>query len=143
MDPALIGLDWSQAGAIVADMIVSYLAAGAPPIDPEEPNECRIQDCRSTPVEAGVHLHPPIDSGSSPVQPREHGSTVQPSQQSPISGLEPGADSSPRPRSRPIWDSRNHPHGLQDPGQRCGDGPGWGYLCSGGIAVGAIEPGLA
>ena len=53
MDPALIGLDTAKAGAIVADMIVSYLAAGAPPFDPKEPNEPHLEDCRSTPVETG------------------------------------------------------------------------------------------
>ena len=39
MDPALIALDFAKAGAVVADMIVSYLAAGAPPLDPEAPND--------------------------------------------------------------------------------------------------------
>ena len=55
MDPALAALDLVKAGAIVADMVVSYLAAGAPPFEPEQPNGDNVQDCRPTPVEAGVH----------------------------------------------------------------------------------------
>src|SRR5215472_15727438 len=105
MDPALIGLDLSQAGAIVGDMIVSYFAAGAPPCNPEQPNDWNVQDRRSTSVEAGLHLHPSIDSVSSSVQSREHRSAVQLSQQGPVFGMEPGADPSSRPRPRPIWDS--------------------------------------
>ena len=31
---AVAVLDFAQAGAILADMIVSYLAAGGPPFDP-------------------------------------------------------------------------------------------------------------
>src|SRR6516164_2517553 len=143
MDPTLIAFDFAKAGAIVADMIVSYLAAGAPPLDPEQPNDPDVQDCRSTSVETGVHLHSSIDAGPGPVQSREYGSSVPPGGQSPGSGLEPGPDPSARPRPWPNWDSRHHPHRLQDPSQRCGDGSGRRYLCSGGIAVGAIEPGLA
>ena len=36
MDPALASLDFAKAGAILADMVVSHLAAGAPPLHPEE-----------------------------------------------------------------------------------------------------------
>ncbi len=37
MDPALIAFDFTKVGAILADMVVSYLATGAPPSDPEGP----------------------------------------------------------------------------------------------------------
>ena len=94
MDPALTAFDFAEAGAIVADMIVSYLAAGAPPLDPEEPDDPRnLQDCRSTPVETCVHLHPSIDTSPGSLQSGEYRSSVQPGQQSPVSGLEPGPDS--------------------------------------------------
>src|ERR1700760_4163580 len=121
MDPALIALDLVKAGAIVADMIVSYLAAGAPPLYSEQPNEPNLQDCRSAPVETSVHLHPPIDAGPGPSQSGEHGSPVQPGRQSPVFGLEPAADPDPRSRSHPIWHSHHHTHGLQNPGERRGD----------------------
>src|ERR1700749_56780 len=81
MDPALIGFDLAQAGAIVADMIISYLAAGAPPLDCEEPNDDDVQDRRSASVETGVYLHSPVDVGAGAVQSGEHGSSVQPGQQ--------------------------------------------------------------
>ena len=35
MDPAVATLDIAKAGAILANMIESYLAAGAPPSNPE------------------------------------------------------------------------------------------------------------
>ena len=35
MDPALVDFDFAKAGAILADMVASYLAAGAPPFNPE------------------------------------------------------------------------------------------------------------
>ena len=37
MDPALVDFDFAKAGAILADMVASYLAAGAPPFNPEGP----------------------------------------------------------------------------------------------------------
>src|SRR5215472_11747957 len=115
MDPALIAFDLAKAGAIVADMVVSYLAAGAPPFDTEQPNGDNVQDCRSASVEAGVHLHPPIDAGPGPLPSGEYGSAIQPDQQSPVAGLEAGSDPSARPRSRPIRGSGRHSHRLQDP----------------------------
>jgi hypothetical protein len=44
MDQALVAFDFTKAGAILADMIVSYLAAGAPPFDPEEPDDDQFED---------------------------------------------------------------------------------------------------
>ena len=35
MDPAVATLDFAKAGAIIANMIESYLAAGAPPFNAE------------------------------------------------------------------------------------------------------------
>src|SRR6516165_9256692 len=99
MDPALIAFDLAKAGAIVADMVVSYLAAGAPPFDTEQPNGDNVQDCRSASVEAGVHLHPPIDAGPGPLPSGEYGPSVPPGRQGPVSRLEPEPDPGARPRS--------------------------------------------
>src|ERR1700704_2385194 len=35
MDPAVAGLDFAKAGIVLANMIESYLAGGAPPSNPE------------------------------------------------------------------------------------------------------------
>jgi hypothetical protein len=40
MDPAVAAFDFAKAGAIVANMIESYLAVGAPP-----PNSRRSRSC--------------------------------------------------------------------------------------------------
>jgi hypothetical protein len=50
MDPALIAFDLAKAGAIVADMVVSFLAAGGPPANAEEPDDSPPQDCRPAPL---------------------------------------------------------------------------------------------
>src|SRR6266699_2995854 len=56
MDPAVATLDLAKAGAIIADMIESYLAGGAPPSNPEGDDHDDLQDCRSTPVAGSLHL---------------------------------------------------------------------------------------
>ena len=76
MDPALVALDFAKAGAIVADMVVSYLAA-APPSDVEGPDDHEFEDRRSTPVAAGLHLHSAVDDGASALPSGEHGAPVQ------------------------------------------------------------------
>src|SRR5271166_347874 len=123
IDPALTGLDFAKAGAILADMVVSYLAAGASPSDPESADDHDTEDCRSTPVATGLHLHSPVNPGASALQSGEHGSPIQPDEQSPLTRLEPGADQGSRPRSGQVWSCGKHPHRLQEPGRRCGDGP--------------------
>src|SRR5271157_4129120 len=112
MDPALAALDFAKAGAILADMVVSCLAAGAPPSDPEGPDDHDVQNRRSTPVAAGLHLHSPVDAGASPLEPGEHGPPIQPIEQGPIARLEPRADSDPRPRSRTIRRGSDQACGL-------------------------------
>src|SRR5215831_2669604 len=107
MDPALIAFDLAKAGAIVADMVVSYLAACG--TNAEEPDDAPSQDCRPAPLEAGVHLHPPIDPGSGALQPGEHGPAVQPGRQGLVVGVGSGEDSDPRPRSRPVRSTRQPP----------------------------------
>src|SRR6266702_924298 len=77
MDPAVATLDLAKAGAIIADMIESYLAGGAPPSNPEGDDHDDLQDCRSTSVAGSLHLHSSVDDGASPLQPGEHRAPVQ------------------------------------------------------------------
>ncbi len=82
MDPAVATLDFAKAGAIIANMIESYLAAGAPPSNPEGAAHDDLQDCRSTSVAGSLHLHSPIDAGEQvPLQSGEHRAPVQSSEQ--------------------------------------------------------------
>src|ERR1039458_234149 len=92
MDPALVAFDLAKAGAILADMVVSYLAAGAPPFDPEEPDDDKFEDLRPTSVAASLCLRPSIDDGPSSLQPGEHGAPIQPVEQSRSTRLEAGPD---------------------------------------------------
>ena len=90
MDPALYRqLDFTKVGAILADMVVSISPAGTPPSDPEGADDNELQDCRPTPIEAGLHLRPPVDAGASALQSGEHGSPIQLGGQSPNARLEP------------------------------------------------------
>src|SRR5579864_8374646 len=118
MDPALAALDFAKAGAILADMVVSYLAAGASPSDPESASEPDVQDFRSTPVATGPHLHSPVNAGPSALQSGEHGSPVQLDEQGPLTRLEPGTDQGSRSRPGQVWRCSRHPHRLQDTGRR-------------------------
>src|SRR6202011_4095129 len=69
MDPAVAALDIAKAGAILANMIESYLAGGAPPSNPEGADHDDLQDCRSTSVAPSLHLHSSVDDGAGPLQP--------------------------------------------------------------------------
>src|SRR5882757_1006838 len=121
MDPAVAGLDFAKAGIVLANMIESYLAGGAPPSNPEGAVHDKPQDCRSTSVTASLRLRSSVDAGTGPLQPGEHRATVQSGRQGTVSRLEPGTDPDPRRGSRP---------------SRCD-------LLPGSLALGAIEPGLA
>jgi hypothetical protein len=57
MDPAVAALDIVKAGVILANMIESYLAGGAPPSNPEVAEHDDLQDRRSTSVAGGLLLH--------------------------------------------------------------------------------------
>src|SRR6267142_2294045 len=103
MHPAIAALDIAKAGAVLADMVESFLAAGTPPSLPEgADHDDNVQDRGPTPVASGVHLHSSIDAGASALQPGEHGAPVQSQVQGAVPWLEPGADPHPRPRSRPV-----------------------------------------
>ena len=56
MDPAVAGLDFAKAGIVLANMIESYLAGGAPPSNPEGAVHDKHQDCRSASVTASLRL---------------------------------------------------------------------------------------
>ena len=82
MDPAVAAFDFAKAGAIVANMIESYLAAGALPPNPEGADHVEHQDCRSSSGTARLHLHSAVDTGASALQSREHRAPVQSSKPS-------------------------------------------------------------
>src|SRR5262249_59841276 len=107
MDPAVAALDFAKAGAILADMVESFLAAGAiVPALPEGDDHDDVQDRRPTPVARSMHLHSPVDTGTSPLQPGEHRAPVQSQEQGAVARLEPGEDPHPRPGFEPL---RHHP----------------------------------
>ena len=141
MDPAIAALDFSKAGAILADMVESFLAAGAPPSLPEGADHDDVKDHRPTSVAHGVHLHSPVDAGASALQPGEHRAPVQSQEQGAVAGLEPGEDPHSRPRSRSFRDDQ--PRGLQDADERRGDGTSGSDLLARSLAPGALEQGLA
>src|SRR5262245_57028245 len=113
MDPAIASLDFAKAGAILADMVESFLAASITLPLPEGADHDDVQDCRPTPVAGGVHLHSPVNAGASPLQPGEHGTPVQSQGQGAVPWLEPGADPHPRPRPWPVGCAHDQPRGLQ------------------------------
>src|SRR5258706_2101618 len=143
MDPAVATLDFAKAGAIIADMIESYLAGGAPSSNPEGADHDDLQDCRSTSVARSLHLHSSVDDGPSPLQPGEHRAPVQSGEQGAGSRLEPAADPNPRSPPPAVRLANDQSRGLQDVGQRCGHGPSRCNLLPRSLAPGALQPGLA
>src|SRR6266853_572460 len=143
MDLAVAALDFTKAGAILADMVESYLAAGASPFEPEGADNDDLQDCRSTSVTGSLHLHSSVDDGAGPLQPGEHGAPIQSGEQSPVSRLESGADPGSRPGSRPVRRANDPSRRLQGSGQRCRHGASRCDLLPGSLAPGALEPRLA
>src|SRR5215470_14956117 len=122
MDPAVSALDFVKAGAILADMVESFLAAATTPQLEGADHYDDVKDRRTAPIAGGVHLHSPVDAGPSPLQPGEHGAPVQSEEQGAVARLESGEDSNPRPRSGALGCAHDQPRGLQDAGERCGDG---------------------
>jgi hypothetical protein len=94
MDPAVAALDFAKAGAIIANMIESYLAAGALPFNAEGADE--PEDCRSSSDAKSLHLHSSIDNGASAIQSGEHRAPIQSSRSSEVAWLVAGADPNPR-----------------------------------------------
>src|SRR5215471_3469854 len=143
MDPAVAALDFAKAGVIVANMIESYLAAGALPPDPEGADHVEHQDCRSSSDAARLHLHSAVDTGASALQSTEHRAPVQSSEPSKGAGLDSGADPNPRRGSRPNGAVDDQTRRLQDPCERRRDGASRRDLLSRVIASGALQQGLA
>src|SRR4030081_35710 len=96
MDPAVAGLDFAKAGIVLANMIESYLAGGAPPSNPEGSVHDKPQDCRSTSVTASLRLCSSVDTGTGPLQSGERRAPVQSGRQGTVSRLEPRTDPDPR-----------------------------------------------
>src|SRR5215471_4216040 len=143
MDPAVAALDFAKAGVIVANMIESYLAAGALPPNPEGADNVEHQDCRSSSDAARLHLHSAVDTGAGAFQSREHRAPVQSSEPSKGAGLDAEADPNPRRGSRPIGTADDQTRRLQDPCERRGYGASRCDLLSGVLPPSTLEQGLA
>jgi hypothetical protein len=96
MDPAVATLDFPEAGAIIANMIESYLAAGAPPFNAEGADHGESEDCRSSSDAKRLHLHSSADDGAGAIQSGEHRAPVQSGGPSKVAWLDAGADPNPR-----------------------------------------------
>src|SRR5579864_6819877 len=96
MDPAIAAFDFVKAGAIIANMIESYLAAGAPPLNAEGADHAESEDCRSSSGPTSLHLHSSVDGGASALQPGEHGAPVQFGEPREVTRLDTRADPNPR-----------------------------------------------
>src|SRR6516162_3184545 len=143
MDPAIAAIDFTKAGAILADMVESFLAAGAPPPTPEGADHDDIEDRGATPVASGLHLHSSVDAGTGSLQPGEHRAPVQSGEQGTVSRLGPGTDPDSRPGPRPDRYAGERSRGLHDAGQRCRDGTSGSDLLAGSLPLGTLEQGLA
>src|SRR2546430_16722522 len=115
MDPAVAALDIAKAGVILANMIESYLAGGAPPSNPEGAEHDDLQDRRSTSIAGSLHLHSSIDDGAGPLQPGKYRAPEKSGEQGTGSRLELVEDPGHRSRSRPVRGANHQPPRIQDP----------------------------
>src|SRR6201981_2484428 len=143
MDPGVAALDFAKAGAIIANMIESYLAAGASPFNAEGADHAEPEDCRSSSDAKSLHLHSSVDDGASAIQSGEHRAPIQSSRSSEVAWLDAGADPNPRRGSCPVGRTDDQAGRLQDPCERCGDGTSRRDLLSGIFTLGTLEQGLA
>src|SRR5271169_1605335 len=143
MDPAVATLNFAQAGAIIANMIESYLAAGAPPLNAEGADHAEPEDCRSSSDAKSLHLHSSVDDGASAIQSGEHRAPVQSSGPSKVAWLDAGADPNPRRGSCPVGRTDDQTRRLQDPCKRRGDGTSRCDFLARVLALGTLEQGLA
>ena len=67
MDPAVATLDFAKAGAIIANMIESYLAAGATPLNAEGADHAEPKIADHHLIRKGLHLHSSVDDGTSAI----------------------------------------------------------------------------
>src|SRR6202051_2631810 len=124
MDPAVAALDFAKAGAIIANILESSLAAGASPFNAEGADHAEPEDCRSSSDAKSLHLHSSVDDGASAIQSGEHRAPIQSSRPSEVAWLDAGADPNPRRGSCPVGRTDDQTRRLQDPCERCGDGAG-------------------
>src|SRR6516225_10305671 len=139
MEPAVATLDLTKAGTIIASMIESYLAGGAPLPNMQGADHDKFEDGRSPSGAASLHLHSPIDAEPGPLQSRKQGTPVQSGEPSESTRLDAGADPDPRWRSRPLGRADGPSRRLQDSGQRCRNGSNRLHLLFGILTVGAFQ----
>src|SRR5882762_8771083 len=101
------------------------------------------QDHHATSEQAGVHLYSPVDAGSGAPPSREYRASVRVEGQGAGIGLDRDGDPHAGPGSRSVGHADDGTGGLQDAGGGCLDGTGGRSVCPGGVAPGALEPGLA
>src|ERR1700694_133795 len=86
---------------------------------------------------------PSVDTGPGTAPLGEHRAPVRVEGQGAGAGLAANVDPDPGPRPRPVRRPDDGARGLQDAVGGCLDGTGGRSVCPGGVAPGALEPGLA
>src|SRR5208282_2037703 len=82
-----------QVGAILANMVTSYLDAAPPPISEEMHDDYdAFKDQPAAPDAESLRLHPSVDLDAGSVQSGEHRAPIQSDQQGQGLRVEPGSD---------------------------------------------------
>ncbi|MCY1232629.1 hypothetical protein D9M72_451310 [compost metagenome] len=135
-------IDLQSAGVLIANMLEAWLTA-EPALELTEEAVDEHQDHPPTSEQAGVHLYPPIDAGPGATPSGEHRAPVCVARQSAGIGLATNVDPDPGSGPRSVRRADDGPRGFQDAGGGCLDGARGRRVCAGGLAPGALEPGLA
>src|SRR5471032_2075975 len=135
-------IDPHLAGVLIANMLEAWLTAGAEP----EPTEEAVDEHRDHPAtseQAGVHLYSSVDLGPGAPPSGEHRAAICAAREGAGTGVATHGGPDPGPRPRSVGGADGGPGGLQDAGGRCLDGASGCSVCTGSVATGALEPGLA
>src|SRR3974377_4765 len=140
--PLIVPTNFQLASVVVANMLENWLDFSPTALTTAEVID-EPENLRTAEEQASLHLRASVNPCASAPPSGEHRASVCTATEGDGAGLERNVDPHPRSGFGNIRCPYDGPHGLQDPGSGCFDGPGGRGVCLGGFATGALECRLA
>src|SRR6516165_12442108 len=134
----IVAIDPKLGGVLLANMLETWLDGRADFLTTAEVTD-ELEDHRRASEQIRLRLPAPVDPGSNPSPPREHGTSVCPAAEGTGTGLERSHRPHPRPRPGNIRRADDGAYGFQDLGGGCFDGASGSGVCFGSFAAGTLE----
>src|SRR6516162_9178337 len=135
----IVPIDSTVGGVLLANMLETWLDARADFLTSTAEVTDELEDHRTASEQIRLRLPAPVDPGSNPSPPREHGTSVCPAAEGTGTGLERSHRPHPRPRPGNIGRADDGAYGFQDLGGGCFDGASGSGVCFGSFAAGTLE----